>query len=169
MSAWFPVLSAAAWAILLGGVGGVLTEVGAWYARLRKPAWQPPDWAFGPVWTIILGLAAWAAVIGWHAAISDRDRADLLIVYAVNFVCHLAWSPLFFKLKRPDWSLVEVVFLWASVVAMIVVLVGLSSFAAWLIAPYIVWVSIAAVLNRAIVRLNGPFDVPSRGVQNASP
>ena len=155
MSAWLPVLCAAAWAVALGGLGGVLTEVGDWYAALRKPPWQPPNWAFGPVWTIILGLAAWAAVIGWHGATTDRARADLLVVYGVNFVFHLAWSPLFFKLKRPDWALIEVPFLWASVAAMTIVLAGLSSVAPWLLAPYLVWVTIAAALNRAIVRLNG--------------
>lgn len=158
MNSWMPIIAASAWAILLGAGGGVLTEIGPWYRNLRKPAWQPPDWAFGPVWTTILGLAAWAAVIGWHAAASADQRVAILIVYGVNFVCHAAWSPLFFKLKRPDWSLIESVFLWASVVAMIVVLAGLAPFAAWLLAPYIVWVSIAAVLNRAIVVLNGPFD-----------
>lgn len=161
MNGWWPVIIASAWAILLGAGGGILTEIGPWYRNLRKPAWQPPDWAFGPVWTTILGLAAWAAVIGWHATANAEQRASLLTVYGVNFVCHAAWSPLFFKLKRPDWSLIESVFLWASVVAMIVVLAGLSPFAAWLLAPYIVWVSIAAVLNRAIVVLNGPFDKPS--------
>lgn len=157
MSDWAPIIAASAWAILLGAGGGVLTEIGPWYRNLRKPPWQPPDWAFGPMWTTILGLAGWAAVIGWQAAANADQRAAVLIVYGVNFVCHAAWSPLFFKLKRPDWSLIESVFLWASVVAMIVVLAGLAPFAAWLLAPYIVWVSIASLLNRAIVRLNGPF------------
>lgn len=157
MSNWYPVLGAACWAILLGGIGGALTEVGAWYAALRKPAWQPPDWVFGPVWTVILGLAAWTSVIGWRAASTNASYRNILIVYGVNFLCHLAWSPLFFKLRRPDWALIEVMFLWASIVAMIVVLAPLSALAAWLLAPYIVWVMIAAALNRAVVRLNQPF------------
>ena len=107
MTEWLPTLVAAAWAILLGGAGGLLTEIGPWYRALRKPTWQPPDWAFGPIWTTILGLAAWAGVLGWNAADTADERAKVLIVYAVNFVCHIAWSPLFFKLKRPGWSLVE--------------------------------------------------------------
>lgn len=53
-----PVIAAIAWAVILGGAGGLLTEIGAWYKNLRKPSWQPPDWLFGPAWTIILGLAA---------------------------------------------------------------------------------------------------------------
>lgn len=157
MTEWLPTLVAAAWAILLGGAGGLLTEIGPWYRALRKPSWQPPDWAFGPIWTTILGLAAWAGVLGWNAADTADEQAGVLIVYAVNFVCHIAWSPLFFKLKRPDWSLAESMFLWGSVIAMIDVLANLKPFAAWLLVPYFVWVSIATVLNWTIVRLNGPF------------
>jgi benzodiazapine receptor len=124
---------------------------------LRKPSWQPPDGAFGPIWTTILGLAAWAGVLGWNAADTADEQAAVLIVYVVNFVCHIAWSLLIFKLKRPDWSLAESMFLWGSVIAMINVLANLKPFAAWLLVPYILWVSIATVLNWTIVRLNGPF------------
>ena len=149
-----PVIAAIVWAVLLGGVGGALTEIGPWYRNLKKPSWQPPDWAFGPIWTLVLVLAAWAGVLAWNAAPDVAGRSDVAIVYAVNFVFHFLWSPLFFKLKRPDWGLIEVVFLWASVVAMIVVVRRYSDTGALMLAPYIVWVSIAAVLNRAIVRLN---------------
>lgn len=151
------IIAAIAWAILLLAVGGLLTEIGSWYHGLAKPAWQPPDWLFGPAWTILLGLAAWALVLSWEGARSDADRRDIVILYAVNFLCHLAWSPIFFKLKRPDWALVEIVFLWVSLVAMMVVLRRYSELASWLIVPYFVWVSFAAALNFAVVRLNGPF------------
>ncbi|WP_315760721.1 TspO/MBR family protein [Sphingomonas sp. Y38-1Y] len=80
-----------------------------------------------------------------------------MILFAVNALCHAAWSPLFFRMRRPDWALVEVVFLWASLVALVVGLWPISTFAALLILPYLAWVSVAAFLNRAIVRLNGPF------------
>lgn len=134
-----------------------MTEIGPWYRSLRKPPWQPPDWLFGPAWTTILGLAAWAAVLAWNGASSAADRSLIIMVYAVNFVCHLAWSPLFFKLKRPDWALIEVVFLWASVLSLCVLLRPYSILASWLVVPYLVWVSFAAVLNLAITRLNGRF------------
>lgn len=152
-----PVIAAIAWAVLLGGIGGFATSIGDWYRNLCKPAWQPPDWLFGPAWTLILGAAAWAAVLGWNAAPNDAAREDIVTVYAVNFVGHLVWSPLFFTLRRPDWALIEVVFLWASVVAMLVVLAPLSALAGWLIVPYLLWVSFAAFLNLTIVRLNKPF------------
>ena len=152
-----PVIAAIAWAVTLGVVGGLFTPIGSWYRNLRKPAWQPPDWLFGPAWTVILGLAGWAAVLGWEAAASDAQRQAVVTVFLINGLFHLLWSPLFFKAHRPDWALVEVVFLWASLVAMIAVLAPLSPFAAWLIAPYLAWVSFAAFLNWTIVRLNRPF------------
>ena len=152
-----PVIAAVAWAVLLGGIGGFATTIGDWYRNLRKPPWQPPDWLFGPAWTLILGGAAWAAVLAWNATTDSGARTAIVIVYAVNFVCHLVWSPLFFTLRRPDWALIEVVFLWSSVLAMLVVLAPLSATAGWLILPYLLWVSFAAVLNRAIVKLNAPF------------
>lgn len=157
MALWVPVIAASTWAIALGAGGGLLTEIGPWYRSLHKPAWQPPDWAFGPIWTLVLGLAAWAAVQGWQAAVSWEQHTAIVIVYAVNFVCHAAWSPLFFKLKRPDWALPESVFLWGSVVAMIYVLATIKPSTAYLLAPYIVWVTIAVVLNRSIILLNAPF------------
>ena len=157
MEGWFPVIVAAVWAVLLGGLGGALTTIGAWYRDLTKPAWQPPDWLFGPAWTVILGLAAWAGVLCWHAASTAAQRADVLIVYAVNFVFHFAWSPIFFTFRRPDLALIEVVFLWASIVAMIIVAAALSTTAVLALLPYLLWVSFAAFLNRTIVGLNRPF------------
>ncbi|MBA4048745.1 MAG: TspO protein [Sphingomonas sp.] len=156
-----PIIIAITVALFLGVAGGLMTPIDGWYRGLRKPAWQPPDWAFGPAWTIILGLAAWSAVLAWGAATTEFDRTLVIILFASNAVCHLKWSPLFFRLRRPDWALVEVVFLWASLVALVVLLWPISKLASVLIWPYLAWVSFAAVLNWAIVRLNGPFGRPA--------
>ncbi|QWC57906.1 tryptophan-rich sensory protein [Erythrobacter sp. 3-20A1M] len=152
-----PVVIAIAWAVILGVGGGLLTKIGEWYRALNKPSWQPPDWLFGPAWTVILGLAAWAFVLSWNAIPPGGDHTPLIVLYAVNFVFHLLWSPLFFTVKRPDWALVEVPFLWASVLALCIGLREFSVLASWLIVPYLVWVSFAAILNWKIVQLNGPF------------
>lgn len=144
-------------AIALLVVGGLATPIGQWYRDLRKPSWQPPNWLFGPAWTILLGLAAWSAAIAWNAAPDAAARTSVVILFAVNALFHFLWSPLFFALRRPDWALIEVVFLWASLVALLVGLAPISTFAALLIVPYFLWVSFAAVLNQAIVRLNRPF------------
>ena len=149
-----PAIAAILWAVVLGGVGGVLTEIGPWYRNLKKPLFQPPDWLFGPAWTIILGLAAWAGYMAYVATDDPAAHRAIIILYAVNFAAHLAWSPLFFKFKRPDWALIEVVFLWLSCLALFVGLRPYSVEASWLVAPYLAWVSFAAVLNAAIVKLN---------------
>ncbi len=152
-----PVLAAIIWAVILGGVGGLATEIGPWYKNLKKPSWQPPDWLFGPAWTLILGLAAWAAVLAYNGASDHAGKTAVVILYSVNLVFHFIWSPLFFKFKRPDLALIEVVFLWGSVLALCVTLRQFSVTASWLIVPYLVWVSFAACLNYMIVRLNRPF------------
>ncbi len=151
------VIAAIVWAVILGGAGGLLTTIGPWYRALKKPPWQPPDWLFGPAWTLILGLAAWAAVLAWNGAVDDAGRTAIIVLYGVNFVFHFFWSPLFFNFRRPDWALIEVVFLWGSVLALCVALRQFSVLASWLIVPYFVWVSFAAILNLFIVRLNAPF------------
>lgn len=152
-----PVLVAGGVAILLGGLGGLMTPIDGWYRNLRKPSFQPPNWAFGPAWTVILGLAAWSAVVAWNAAAPGQQRVLVVTLFSINTLAHALWSPLFFKLRRPDWALMEVVVLWGSLVALIVGLWPISRFASALIMPYWLWVSFAAVLNVAIVHLNRPF------------
>ena len=148
---------AALLALVLAGAGGLLTEIGPWYRQLRKPSWQPPDWAFGPAWTLILGAAAIAGVLAWRGAPDAAGRTHVALLFGANWVLHLLWSPLFFKLKRPDWALAENVLLWLSVLALFIGLRPYSHTASWLFAPYLLWVSFAFWLNWAIVRLNAPF------------
>lgn len=134
-----------------------MTPIGPWYGNLRKPRLQPPNWLFGPAWTLILGLAAWSAVVAWNAAADDSARTNVIILFATNALFHALWSPLFFRLRRPDWALIEVGFLWSSLVALVIGLWPISHFASQLIVPYLLWVSFAAWLNSAIVGLNKPF------------
>lgn len=156
---WNTALIAAAWAIILGGAGGVLTDIGPWYRELKKPHWQPPDWLFGPAWTIILGLSGWSFYISLMSAPSAEARFVVYGLFAANFLLHFLWSPLFFKLRRPDWALAENIFLWLSVTALMVVLPRVTgdSFTGWLNVPYFIWVSFAFALNGMIVKLNAPF------------
>jgi translocator protein len=151
------IIVAAVATVAVAVVGGLLTEVGDWYRALRKPSWQPPDWLFGPAWTVILALAAWAGVLAWQGAHDGPARVRVVVLFAINGALHMLWSPLFFKLRRPDWALAEVPFLWLSVAALMIGLAPLAPSAPWLLAPYLVWVAFAAWLNLAIVRLNGPF------------
>jgi tryptophan-rich sensory protein len=140
------------------GIGGVATTIGPWYQiELRKPAWTPPNWAFGPAWTLILACAAWAGVLAWTHAAHGAAHIRIAVLFVVTTVLQIAWSPLFFNLKRPDWALIEVAFLWLSILALAVGLAPYSTLADLLLAPYLAWVAFAAVLNLAIVRMNPPF------------
>ena len=157
MNRWKPIVIAAAAALFVAMLGALMTDLGPWYAGLKQPAWKPPDLAFGPVWTTIFALAAAAGVIGWRRAVSRAEREQLLLLFAANCFLNVFWSLLYFRLHRPDWALFEVPFLWLSVLALIVVLARFAKTAAWLLAPYLVWVAIAALLNWLTVQLNGPF------------
>ncbi len=151
------VLVAAAAALSVAVVGGTLTDLGPWYVALAKPAWQPPGPAFGLIWTVIFSLAAASGAIGWRAAGRAATREWMIGLFALNGFLNVLWSLLFFRLHRPDWALIEVAGLWTSVAVLIVFLTPVSRIAAALLAPYILWVSIAAVLNYEIVRINPPF------------
>ena len=154
---WKTAAVAAAGAILVLGVGGLATDIGPWYRALRKPDWTPPDWLFGPAWTLIFALTAAAGVIAWRRGRSRSDRLGLLGLFALNGMLNIAWSVLFFRLRRPDWALLEVALLWLSVLLLIVLLRRLSRTASALLLPYLAWVGFAGYLNYVVVRMNPPF------------
>ena len=153
---WQPAAVAALAATAVAGLGAAATDIGPWYYALRKPSWQPPDWLFGPAWTLIFGLTAAAGVKAWNAARDRRQGLGIVGVFALNAVLNVLWSELFFHFQRPDWALWEVVPFWLSIVALIVAAASVSPAAGWLLAPYLAWVTFAGVLNFAVVRLNAP-------------
>lgn len=138
-------------------LGGLSTDIGPWYQQLQKPSWQPPDWVFGPVWTLLYALAALAGVWAWQAAHSAAERGNVLLLFSQNAALNVLWSLLFFRLQRPDWALVEVGVLWASTGLLVVGIARLHRAAGAVLVPYWAWVSFAAVLNYAIVARNAPF------------
>jgi len=145
----------------VAGLGALTTDLGPWYFRLHKPAWEPPDWLFGPAWTLIFALAALAGVIYWTRWTNRNDRLRMVAAFALNAFLNTFWSLLFFRFERPDWALYEVGSLWLSIALLIVLLARGSRTASWLLLPYLGWVSFAALLNWKIVQLNMPF--PTHG------
>jgi benzodiazapine receptor len=134
--------------------GGLMTDLSPWYDALKKPSWEPPSWLFAPAWTLIFALAAIAGALAWRDSADRASRRRILALFAINALLNVLWSALFFQFERPDWALVEVVFLWLSVAALAAGLTPISGTAGWLLTPYLVWVAFAGTLNLTIVRLN---------------
>ena len=153
---WRPILVAAGAAVVVAGLGTAATDLGPWYQELRKPPWQPPDWLFGPAWTLIYALTALAGAMAWQAARTGRERRRILGLFGLNAGLNVLWSWLYFTWQRPGWALAEAVLLWLSIVLLIKGIAPLSRRAGWLLLPYLLWVSFATVLNLAIVLLNAP-------------
>jgi translocator protein len=152
---WFmPLVIAALSASLVAGVGATMTDTTGWYATLNKPSWNPPPAAFGIIWTIVFALIALAGVTAWRATPNRAASETLIGLFALNGFFNTIWTVLFFQLRRPDWAMAELVLFWISIVALIVVFGRYSRAAALLLMPYLIWVTIAGVLNWQIIQLN---------------
>jgi len=153
----FAIVVAVLATLALIGLGAWATDLGPWYYGLKQPPWKPSDLLFGPVWTTIFTLTAVAGLRAWAGAAEGAPRVWLVAAFALNAALNVLWSLLFFRLRRPDWALAEVVPLWLSIGLLIGLCAAHDAWAPWLLLPYLVWVGFAACLNRAVVRLNGPF------------
>jgi translocator protein len=125
-----------------------------WYAGLVKPALNPPAWVFGPVWTtlfILMGVAVWLV---WKRGFGEPGVRRALILFAIQLVLNVLWSIIFFGLHSPGGALIEIAFLWLVILATLITFYRISKPAAWLLMPYILWVSFAAYLNYSIYVLN---------------
>ncbi len=149
------LLAGAVFCVVLAIAGGLLTKLSPWYYALKQPAWKPPDWAFGPIWTLVFICLTIAIAYAWESATSFQ-RSTMLWALAANALLNVAWSALFFVMKKPALALAELVLFWLSIAVLILVLGNSSRTAAFLLLPYIGWVTIAGLLNFTIVRLNRP-------------
>jgi translocator protein len=138
-------------------IGGLLTEVGPWYEHLRFPKLRPPNWLFGPAWTVIYIFIAVSCVMAWENAPDGASRRRFIALLVVNALLNVMWTPLFFRLRRPDWALLEVIPFWLSIAALMAGIYTIKPAAALVMSPYLVWVTFAAWLNWRIVELNKPF------------
>ncbi len=139
---------------LVGLVGAAFTapEIPGWYAGLVKPALNPPAWIFGPVWAglyILMGIALW---IVWNSGSPERKKG--LWLFTAQLALNAIWTPVFFGARSAGSAVAILVLLWAAVVLAILVFRKVSRPAAWLLAPYILWVSFALYLNFSIWALN---------------
>jgi len=139
----------------VAGLGGYCTSLGLgpWYDGLRKPSWTPPNRVFGPVWTALYGSMAVAAWLVWGRRGAHRVAFPLGL-FGLQLALNLAWSGLFFALRRPGPAFGKIVLLWMAILATLVASGRVNSAAGWLLAPYLAWVTYAAALNFALWRLN---------------
>ncbi len=133
------------------GIGGLATSRGLrdWYSRLPKPSWNPPNWVFGPVWSALYLLMAIAVWLVWRVR-DEQDVSGALLWFAAQLALNVGWSVAFFALRSPVGGLLVIVALWWCIAATIFAFAPLSVLAAWLLVPYLAWVTFATVLNGAI-------------------
>lgn len=146
---------------LAGIVGSIFTapSVAGWYASLVKPALNPPAWVFGPVWTTLFAFMGVSAFLIWssYAAASEGKKKTIrlaLALFGLQLVLNTLWSIVFFGLHSPGGAFVEIIVLWLAILSTIVCFAKISRPAAWLLLPYILWVSFAMFLNYSVWQLN---------------
>ena len=127
--------------------------VGEWYADLSKPSWNPPNWLFGPVWTVLYLLMAISAWLVWKKA-GFQGAAVPLIIFLVQLVLNAAWSWLFFGLHEIGIALIEIVVLWLAILICTILFWRIIAISGILLVPYLMWVAFAAVLNYKLWHLN---------------
>ncbi len=136
------------------GTPFTISAIPTWYASLAKPLFAPPNWIFGPVWTLLYALMGASFYLvwkqGWKKKTARMARNYFLVQLALNFI----WSPVFFGLRAPLLGLLVILAMWLAIVMTIRRFYPLSKTAAWLLVPYVLWVSFATLLNASIVYLN---------------
>jgi tryptophan-rich sensory protein len=143
--------------LLVGAIAGYFTTSGVngWYAVANKPSFNPPNWVFAPVWTALYIMMGIALYLVWSKEGIDKDvKQTALVLFAVQLGLNFAWSFIFFYAQQPGWAFVDIVFMWLAILLTIFWFGKISPLSAWLLVPYISWVSFASLLNFYIWKLN---------------
>ncbi len=145
---WLGIVFAAA---AVGGLASV--ESASFYKELARPSWAPPGWLFGPVWTTLYAMMAVAAWLVWRER-GFRGGLVPLSLFIDQLVLNVLWTWIFFVWRQGMWAFVEILVLWALIVAMMKAFRAVRPLAAWLLAPYLAWTTFAAALAFAVWRMN---------------
>ena len=139
-----------------GIIGSLFTSpaIPTWYASLQKPVFTPPNWLFAPAWITLYLLMGIAAFLVWRVGLETRRVKIALIIFLVQLVLNSLWSIAFFGMQSPLYGIIVIIILWLMILLTIFRFAGISATAAWLLVPYILWVSFASALNIAIWILN---------------
>jgi len=138
------------------GIGALFTSqsVDGWYGMLQKPIFTPPNWVFGPVWTTLYIMMGVALYIVWDKHYPGKQKTLAYFLFAVQLLINIGWSAVFFGLHSISGAMFIIIGLWAAIAATIQKFREISTIAAWLLLPYLLWVSFAGLLNYAFWHLN---------------
>ncbi len=139
-----------------GGIGAIFTaqSVSNWYAALNRPYFSPPNWIFAPVWTILYLLMGLSLYLVWKKGLENKQVKTGVMVFLFQLFLNSLWSFLFFGLQSSFYAFIGIIFLWLAILITIIIFSKISKKAAYLLLPYIIWVSFAALLNFNIWQLN---------------
>ena len=139
---------------LASAIGSLFTStsVSTWYVDLVKPSFNPPSWVFGPVWTILFLLMGISLYLVWVE--KSKNKKPAFVAFGIQLFLNALWSALFFGLQKPLVAFIEIIFLWTAILITIISFYRINKNAAYLLIPYILWVSFAAVLNLFLHILN---------------
>lgn len=142
--------------LIIGGTASLFTtpEIPGWYQSLVKPSWNPPNWLFAPVWTSLYVLMGIALFLVWKSVAPAAQKNGAILLFSVQLVLNFFWSFIFFRQHQLGWAFAEIIFLWLFILMTIFYFAKISNLAAWLLVPYISWVSFAGILNYTILQLN---------------
>ena len=142
--------------LAIGGIGSMFTApaITGWYVNLAKPALNPPNWVFAPVWTTLFILMGLAAFLVWRQGLDKKEIKIALAIFVFQLFLNVFWTLLFFGIHNPAVAFTEIISLWTAILALIIAFYQVNRTAAYLLIPYIVWVSFAAYLNFAIWQLS---------------
>lgn len=141
--------------LALGAIAGMYTSqsIPDWYATLNRPSFNPPNWIFGPVWTTLYLLMGISLFLIWKQD-AGKERNLAIFVFIIQQALNFGWSFIFFYFNRIGLALIEIVFLWISIVIMIRLFYKIKPWAAYINIPYLLWVTFAAILNASYYLLN---------------
>jgi translocator protein len=142
--------------LAVGGISGFFTasSVDNWYQTVNKPSWNPPNWVFGPVWITLYVLMGIALYLVWKSGADESVKKTAIILFAVQLGLNFFWSFIFFNQHQIGWALAEIIAMWIMILLTIFAFARANNTAAWLLVPYISWVSFATILNYTIWKLN---------------
>lgn len=142
--------------VAIGATAGffTVTGVGSWYQAINKPSWNPPGWVFGPVWTMLYIMMGVSLYLVWKSGNSIHLKRTAIGLFAVQLILNFFWSFIFFDQQQPGWAFVEIIAMWVFIFLTIFAFAKVNKTAAWLLVPYISWVSFATILNYTIWKLN---------------